>query len=141
MNYKRWLVVMFACLGLATGFYLVGCGDDDDDGISCSEAISEFLGDDCQTQSDAAAAALDACVDLCDAEDEDCNNACLDDFIEASPACSEAVDKLFDSGDCGICVMVAGDAFYECITLELASASDCLDTLSDAIDVCEDLPL
>ena len=134
MNYKRWLVVMFACLGLATGFYLVGCGDDDGDGYSCNDAMSDFLSDDCQSEADAAAADLDACADVC--TDEDCVNDCLNVFIAASPSCTEAANKLFDTSDCD-CASAAGDVFFGCIEDGTLDASVCLDTLQGAIETCD----
>lgn len=142
MNRMRWLVVMCVCFGLAAGSYLVGCCGDDD-GLSCEEAVEQFLSDDCMDEALAVEQDLEDCFGDCPTSGEervDCTDECLEDFVDATPACGDSGPKLLsEETDCGDCFEDCGVDLVTCLD-EGEDADFCLDNVFVCVAICAGIP-
>jgi hypothetical protein len=121
---------------------LAACGDDDDDnGMTCEEALVTFGSERCVDAAEAAIPGVQDCVSDCvPPADPDCIEDCFDLDEEIPASCAEASDMLVDEENavCGECFADCGDPFVDCVVLG-GVPEDCLTQLGECMEDC-DLP-
>jgi hypothetical protein len=136
---KLWesMLAMALCMGLVVSLGLTACGDDEEDLISCAEALNTLTSDACLNAAAAALPGVQACLAACDPpDDENCIGDCLDDFTLPS-SCEEAITALLDPEEavCGSACVDCGQDFVDCV-VDQEAPQTCLTELSVCAGTC-----
>ena len=131
MKMPKAMLAMMLCAGLVAALGLVACGDDDEaPGMTCGEALAQFLSEDCQTAAFANVNVLNTCIDGC--PDEDCVDGCYADFEDEIPACRPGADQVLNT--CNDIWTDCGEAFDTCLKVAGGTGTACLTTLVACIN-------
>ena len=127
---KIWesMLAMLLCGGLIVAFGLTACGDDDDE-VDCAAALTQLQGSACEDAITDGVGLLRLCLTGC--PDEDCEDACWDDFDIDTSVCEPAVSTLLEECGCQVC----GNNFESCI-LGLDPVGDCVDAIVSCFGDC-----
>ncbi len=149
MGHSRFLLTSILSLFLATGFLLIGCGDDEGGTVTvelgqlCAESLQALNSQGCEDNAYANVDDLKVCVSGCGPADQQCLDGCFAVPGSGFSACSGDVELLF-TGQCGDCFADCGFDFVGDETdpgclfdpNPATSGADCLDDLYGCVNTC-----